>query len=250
MSNLHVLTFITILIARNVICEQWTQLPGYAVQISAKGDELWAVTSSRNGMRWSGSGWTYVHSVALFQVAAFPGGAWLITAWAWYSGADTRNLWRAHASGDFPTAIRSAIHVNAISAQSAVILQEDGMIYKLNNGVFENLNPKDRNNWRVAIGDNDEMWKLDPNGAAYRYVSGNWQIQTGIKGKHVDVQNASRVVITGDDDFVWAWNGRIWTRYTDKECAQATINYNSIFCVDRKERIWKLIIENDSSACY
>jgi len=231
----------------NVLCQKWTQMPGYAVQISAKGNELWAVTSSRLCIRWNGYRWESVGMQVAYQVAATADGfAWMISV---QFENNLNNLYRytkvsVGTKWENPWKGKSAyraLHISALSRDKMIQLNEDEKIYTAENLIFKDFSPNDRNNWKVAMGEDNEIWKLDPSGFAYRFNTfKGWQKQIGITGKHIDVQNASRVVITDSEDFVWLWNGKVWTRYADKECAQATVNYNSIFCVDRKERIWKL----------
>lgn len=72
---------------------QWTQLPGSAVDVSAKGNELWMTSIHQSVFRWTGSSWQFTIGSAK-RVAASPDG------WTWLvNNKDAVYRWNVHQNG-------------------------------------------------------------------------------------------------------------------------------------------------------
>lgn len=57
----------------------WKRLPGIAIDISAKGNEVWVINSAQQIFRWEGSDWKHIEGFAV-QVGASPDGwTWVVT---------------------------------------------------------------------------------------------------------------------------------------------------------------------------
>jgi hypothetical protein len=238
----------------------WNQLPGHAVQISAKGNELWAITPTGQIVRWTGSKWgnVWLPGAATSVAPCADGRAWITSnadddqqASSPCKGKDCVFRWNSSTNKwDYLAAWAKSI--SATSAENAYIVGIDACVSKYipQSGTWTNLNASDNcNSYQISLGEDNELWKLDQNSFLYRYAFGGWQKQdvpaVMALPNYVNVQSSGRVVVTDDDMYVWLWNGKQWQKIAsggsvNPTCEQATINNQSIFCVDRRNRIYKI----------
>lgn len=60
--------------------QQWTQVPGAAIDISVKGDELWVINVNQKIYRWTGSSWENKPGAAVSISASPDGWSWMVNA--------------------------------------------------------------------------------------------------------------------------------------------------------------------------
>lgn len=61
------------------VAQKWTRLPGAAIEISAKGNELWVINSAQQIYRWNGSNWQLITGAAVRVGASPDGWTWVVT---------------------------------------------------------------------------------------------------------------------------------------------------------------------------
>lgn len=220
------------------------QLPGNLVQISAKGNELWGRTKLHQILRWNVTEWQTVYGFAHYVSAGADGQAW-------HLGNGHSYVYRYNlASGVWDK--MASILVSSIAAYSAQIALyiRDGKIWQLQADNWQPLVASDTKTSLAAMGDNSEIWRIDENSSVHRYVSGSWQLQdlSNIQANpvYIDVQNENRVVLTDSAFNAWLWNGAVWRQVVeagvDPGCAQATINNDSVFCLDTNGNIFEYTV--------
>lgn len=60
--------------------QTWTQLPGAAVEISAKGNELWVINKAQQIYRWTGKNWQLKPGAAVKAGASPDGWTWVVNS--------------------------------------------------------------------------------------------------------------------------------------------------------------------------
>ncbi len=75
-------SFVIIFSVAIVSCaaQSWTQLPGAAVDISAKGDELWVINVNQQIYRYTGSAWELKPGAAVKVGASPDGWTWVVNS--------------------------------------------------------------------------------------------------------------------------------------------------------------------------
>lgn len=74
--------------------QNWTQLPGAAVEISAKGNELWVINSSQKIYRWDGKAWQLKPGAAVRVGASPDGWTWVVNSQNQiYRWNESKNAW-------------------------------------------------------------------------------------------------------------------------------------------------------------
>jgi len=230
-----------------VSAQYWVRIPGSAVQISAKGTELWSYNRYNVVQQWTGSGWTAVPASCTSVAAAADGFSWIANNFA--GGSNVFRFQKNYGYGtDFVSIPGSARSINAISQTSAVVVGVDNVAYKFNGASFVVMSATDTKNLQLAIGENDDIWRVTLDGKVQQWVSSSWVADaTGFplpgQATWVDVQNANRVVVTTDDGNIYVFNGSTWTKhgFVTYNCMQATINGTNVFCVDQFQAIWTLV---------
>jgi len=120
------------------------------------------------------------------------------------------------------------------------------MVKRLVDGEWRRLSKEDDgNHLQVALGENDEIWRVNLNSGLDRFDNGKWNYQQGRDAKHVSVQSASRVVVVDPETRVWLFDGVRWHSMDNPpgspspSCVEASVNSYSVFCVDKEGNIWK-----------
>jgi len=240
---IHVLS----VIFSTAFCAPWSRIadvPNDAKHISVKNNEIWAITKKNQVVRWYNEdrGWQDM-GYAGAQVAASPDGhTWIITE---DGPCSFSNLALYDPSKKIWETINGC--ATSISAQSAsdLLLIMDGMVKRLIDGEWRRLSKEDDgNHLQVALGENDEIWKVNLNNGLYRFDNGEWKYQKDRDAKYVDVHSATRVVVVDPGNQVWLFDGR-WHSMNNPpgiptpNCDEASVNRDAVFCVDRDGKIWR-----------
>jgi hypothetical protein len=212
----------------------WRGMPGHLKQISAKGDELWGVTTSDMAVRWDGTSWVSQNLFARWVAAASDGRTWATGMNFHTTNANTHQL---NATKTGWVALPGwHMRLNAISATSAVAASSD-VLWK-HDGTSWTKMPG--SGFEVAIGDSAEMWMIDFNNKLFRWTGSAWTQMTGI-AIHIDVQSSDRVVRTDHNYDAYKWDGSTWhplISFTGVKCVQATIDNIKVYCVDENGRVY------------
>src|SRR5262249_6093651 len=160
------LTFLTIAsLAITILGADWTRMPGSAIQISAKGNELWAVTPSFALIWWDGSGW---------QTTPYNPGARLVAAgsdrpWVLPQGSMVPFRYNDWSHPFTASSDNYLLHLNCFNSTNCVFVRTDGTILRYVAGVTPPPTLPNANNvMYAAIGDNNEVWILDYSGRIFR----------------------------------------------------------------------------------
>lgn len=229
----------------------WERMPGYAKQVSTKGDELWAINQFDQAVRWYKGGWKYVHIMVKMIAAAADGYTHAIVEGAMDYAKS--NHWRFDPNkGHFDYMNHWGIStITALGVNSAYCVHWGGCVGKWTGAWAENPfnGPGDcpahttmeRAAAQLAMGDSNELWKLDTNGTLHRLVNNAWQkVDHPPDPKHIDVQSPNRVVMTDMDNVLWFWNAHYWKKVKGQDCMQASVNYKYVYCVSPDHRIWRV----------
>lgn len=77
---MKIIVFTFYLVIAFCSAQNWTQLPGAAVEISAKGNELWVINSSQKIYRWDGQNWQLKPGAATRVGASPDGWTWVVNS--------------------------------------------------------------------------------------------------------------------------------------------------------------------------
>lgn len=77
---MKIFIFIFAFIIESCVSQSWNQIPGAAVEISAKGNELWVCNQAQQIFRWSGSGWQLKPGAATRVAACSDGWTWAVNS--------------------------------------------------------------------------------------------------------------------------------------------------------------------------
>jgi hypothetical protein len=218
--------------------ESWAQLPGAAVDVSAKGNELWVINSAQQIFRWKDGAWVHMPGAAV-KVGASPDG------WSWVvNSADDIFRWNVN-NNQWDHIPGKLVQVSAISKDRALGVNRAGGIFLWENNAWKQL--PGGASW-AAIGDGDERWVVNSAGNIYRWnhEANTW---THIPGgaSNVDTQNADRVIVTNSAGNMYAWNNGVW-QLLPGGCTRATITNDYAYCVNSAYAIWKLKIGPNEAA--
>jgi hypothetical protein len=245
---------------------QWFKMPNSAgssgfLDISAKGNELWAIDDSNaiNRFDFSKGAWTAIPSSyptsygTPKKIAASPDGyAYMSPDTSMYIQQwqpDTKT-WKNLAWWVFPK-------VNAISKEKAVVI--DPSTWYKDCAVAKGCYPDQLNGYSAAIGDSNERWYInkdkkifrvnmtnDPNVKDPNYLGAHTYIQVDSppqpnEPESIDVQCPGRVVMTSKCGRVYLWATDKWYQLPNMDNAKiATISCNAIYVVtyDKQALIW------------
>lgn len=93
----------------------------------------------------------------------------------------------------------------------------------------------------ASLGNDGSIWALNMDGKIYAWENSAWVQRPGI-AKSIDVQDASRICISDHINRVYTWTGSDWQEHMDLECAQCSINTNTLYCVDPNNALFKFAL--------
>jgi hypothetical protein len=209
--------------------EGWTEVPGAAVEISAKGHEVWAINSAQQIYRWNNGGWTHIPGAAV-RVGASPDG------WSWVVNS-VDDIYRFNIGTNSWNQIPGKlVQISAMSKDKALGVNRQGNIYLWENNAWKQL--PGQATW-AAIGTDDERWVVNSGGHIYRWThtTSDWTRVPGV-AVSVEAQNASRVIVTNGAGNMFAWQSGAW-QLLPGECTRATIAHDHAYCVNSARNIFK-----------
>jgi hypothetical protein len=238
------LLFLSSIVA-STIAQEWTKLPGAAVEISAKGDQVWVVNNQRQVFRWNGADWDHIPGQPFIKVAASPDG------WAWAINT-TNNVFRYNVDTkvwDFLPGILAEI--SAMSRDRALGIAKDYSIW-----VFE----KDIGTWKqmpggatsCGIGDGDERWVVNEKTMQifrWNHATNVWDLIPG-GASYVDVQNPCRVIVSNIHQQMFLRKNNAWIHLPGAAAkGRAGISEKHFFAVNDKQEIYRGEFKEDHFQC-
>jgi len=224
---------------------EWTFLPGQAVDISAKKNEVWSV--SRNGtvsrMDMYKLEWVAVSNKVSNKapmngkpvtVAASPDGyTWMLT--------DRKSVYRWNNQTQiWDTRVGILVQISATSKSAVVGVNDLSDMWE-----YENQRAKDwvqlpgKAKW-VSTGEDNVSWMVDLNGRFYRWDddTDTWGLMPGFNGATIDVYDSSRIVATTTTGRVYRWDGtgEKWDQLPGS-AKRATMSKDKIFAVTEMENM-------------
>lgn len=248
--------------------EYWQEFPGQFVDISAKGNEIWALHRNKSIFRYNPSNvfncWELIQppnsthwseSVDPLAIAASSDGwARMLTKNAQFRWNVTAKQWEKM------TLPKNCKQINAWSRDLAVCVQNGQVVlYKEGWGTKVIFDPNEstaNSGWMdpdvlsankakwVAIGENEECWMIHASGHVYRWdnqARDKWQQMPGADVVNLDIQNKERIVATTRNGQIYVWKpeSHSWKPIMHGHAKRATIGGNTIFAVGDMEYIVK-----------
>lgn len=208
--------------------QNWSQLQGSAVDISAKGNELWSINSGQNIYRWNGKNWDLKVGSAV-RVGASPDG------WTWVvNKADEVYRWNLNKQNwdKMPGAL---VQISAISKDRALGVNRNQNIFLWENNAWTQL--PGLAIW-AAIGDGDERWVVNKQQSIFRWnhSTNTWDQVPGA-ANNIDVQNPCRVIATNAAHQIYIWKNNNWQLITGSG-TRSTITEDEYYTVNSAQQIW------------
>lgn len=245
---MQVLVFFLAFVISLCTAQQWNQLPGAAVEISAKGKELWVINQSQRIYRWKGSNWELKPGAAV-RVGASPDG------WTWVvNSAD--NIYRWNVLKNNWDQIQGALtQIDAISKdrgncsnrkQEKIVNRKFPFNVAIGVNRANNIYLWENNAWKqlpgaavwAGIGDGDERWVVNAAQQIYRWnhSTNNWDLMPGA-AVNIDVQNPCRVIVTNSKNQIFIWKNNAWKLLTGAG-TRSTINEDHYYTVNSAQKIY------------
>ncbi|KAJ6635857.1 Tectonin-1, partial [Pseudolycoriella hygida] len=181
-------------IISSCVAQSWKRLPGAAVEISAKGSEVWVINAAQNIYRWTGSDWELKRGSAVRAGASPDGWTWVVNS------ADNIYRWNKNSNkwDQMPGAL---VQIDAISKDRALGVNRVGNIYLWENNAWKQL--PGAATW-AGIGNGGERWVVNKAQQIFRWNHSTnvWDRMPGA-AVNIDVQNPGRVIVTNANDKIW-----------------------------------------------
>jgi hypothetical protein len=218
-------------------------LPGNAIQISAKNDDLFAVTRYYQVMRWNGNAWQIVNNRVATHVAAQGNGNaravdphifntqnemafWENQKWTGNNPAFGYNI---NGLGSLHVGLFGCVHD---WAGKWTTFGTECNALQVAEGVHSDANLRVR-------------FMIDLNTVLYRWNVGSkaWvkePLPAGMGNPiYVDVQDETKIVVVDDLSSLWLYDGSLWGKAA-LDAVQATVGSKAIYYLNAKGRIIKL----------
>jgi len=247
------------------MCRDYYQLPGQFVDISAKGEELWALDRNRNVHRFDFNQGKWNPIPANVSDGVTSGLPNTIGAsqdgWTWITTTPTNKIYRYNVDSKKWEVMGGphswAFQINAISKDDAVCAGGGEKVWTTAYDVNRNPTSKtapisgDLLGHFGAIGEYNEIWLLEKGTKnVWRSSSGQWAKLPGVSpardpttkwvtgaAETIDVQSPTRGVMTTTGGRVYMWNGKRWEMLPVENAAKATIGSNRVFILDQVENV-------------
>jgi len=191
-----------------VECQTWSSIPTNVVDISAKGNELWAIDKNQWIWRWDGNMWQKMPGDATAVGASSDG-------WTWVASNTTAvGVYRWNVPlKNWDKMSGMLIQISAASKDVAIGVNFAQEIWFYKNGTWTQLPGKGV--W-AAIGDQDERWMVDSAGSSWRWNSTTnaWD-QLGLSWMSttsIDVQDPTHIIVANTRKQFFSWQNNNWRR--------------------------------------
>jgi len=211
------------------IAQDWTLLPGAAVEISAKGNEVWVINSAQQIFRWDGGNWQLMPGGAVRAGASPDGWSWVVNS------ADQIWRWNPNSKG-WELMPGGLVQISAASKDRALGVNRGQQIWLWENNGWKNL--PGAATW-AGIGDDDERWVINSAQQIWRWnhKSNNWDLMPGA-AVNVDVQSPSRVIVTNAQNQMWIWQNNNWKLLTGGG-VRSSITHKHFYTVNSASQLWR-----------
>jgi len=233
-----------------------TGTSGKIVDVSARGEYLWCIDSTRATYQFNydSQSWTKQPTQGLdtnkklYKISATnDGGAWLSAGWP---QTNDHQIYRKPKNSQAWAIVNGAgtwvFPVSAITDNRAVGVGNWPRVH-IYHYFPDQRNPDqinlgkniDNANW-VAMGEQDDTWYTDDKKNIYRFNQStkNWDLMPGT-GCTVDLQCPNRVVMTAPCGVSYMWNKDRWTKLPFGPVKFTTVNYNAVYVVTKDGKIQK-----------
>jgi len=205
----------------------WQNIPGAAIDISAKGNEVWVTSGGHSIYRFDfvKRDWVTIPGSA-FRVGASPDG------WTWVVNINN-DVYRFNKDkGGFEQIPgQKLVQISAASKDRALGVNSAGNIWLWENNVWKQIPGGAM--W-AGIGVDDDRWVVNSGHQIFRWnkVKNDWDLMPGA-AVNVDVQNADRVTITNKEGNFWVWKNNEWKLIPSGTSAKSSVNENMGFYINK-----------------
>jgi len=210
----------------------WQGIPGAAVDISAKGNEVWVANAGQDVFRFDfvKRDWVKLPGSAVRSVGASPDG------WGWVVSRED-NVYRFNKDkGVFEQILgQPLVQISAASKDRALGVNKAGDIWLWENNAWKQL---PGNAMWAGIGVDDDRWVVNSIHQIFRWNKNinNWDLMPG-SAVNVDVQNANRVILTNKEQLMYVWKNGAWNYLTGATATKSSLNENMGFYVNKEQNI-------------
>jgi hypothetical protein len=226
--------FLALLPLIAVASAAWKRIPGRAVDISAKGNEVWAVNSQKRIYRFNGKAWTRMPGQATRVAASQDGWTWTLNK--------PNELYRwnptARAWARIPTCAPKCtlVQINALNRNRLVATGAAHGTWYWNGKTWRTL---PRAHKYVAIGEGGEIWAITPTNDIHHWnrAKKDWDLMPG-KAVNIDVQDKNKVIVTGVNQRLYMWKNNRWNVLPGIG-KRATVGHHHAYVVNKAQYLYQ-----------
>jgi len=234
--NAQIFTCLCMAVIIPTALSNWQGIPpSTAVDISAKGNEVWIANAAQDVFRFDfvKRDWVQLPGSIVVHVGASPDG------WGWVVNTNNDvfrfNKDKGNTFEQIPG--QKLVQISVASKDRALGVNKAGDIWLWENNAWKQL--PGAATW-AGIGVDDERWVVNAGQQIFRWnkCRNDWDIICGA-AVNIDVQNANRVIITNKEGVISVWKNNAWSVIVVPGTAtRASINENMGFLVTPAQNIW------------
>jgi len=230
--------FLFAFVIASCAAQTWNRLNGALNDISAKGNEVWGISSGDKIWRYNGNTWIQMPGLAVSVGASADGRTWVVNR--------TGQIFRFNLTTKKWDLIPGQLkQISAMSGDKALGVNAAGGIFLYENNKWIQL--PGAATW-AGIGDGDERWVVNSSQQIYRWnpFTNVWDRVPGA-AVNVDVQNPCRVIVTNAANQIYIWKDNVWERLTGAG-KRSTLNGIRYYTVNSYDEIYQSA-PNGGCAC-